>query len=175
MKRILILTALAAAVAATALAGPAIAGAPVLTDLTVNPNQGRPGDAFTVSGGGCLPPNNNIDQAAGRSGGGRFAPRRGDGHTVSVEVAFPAPTATVTAPNGAGDWSVGFVVPPGTPPGVYEVAASCLLNPIRSGAGAARGGIPIEYESSTYTVLADPAAPGAPAAAPVPGTPTFTG
>ncbi len=154
--------------------GPAGAGpfTPPLTDLTVNPDVGRPGDGFTVSGGGCERIVN--EQAAGRSAGGRFA-RRGNGpsqnFSVSVAVAFPAPVATTTVPTSGGDWSANFTVPQGTPPGVYEVAATCLLD-----SGKGRTGIgptPFPYESGTYTVIADPAAP--PPAPAVPGAPRFTG
>ena len=176
MKRILVLTALAATMAVAVVASPAAAGPPVaLTDLTVAPDIGRPGDAFTVSGGGC----GFIErptEAAGRSVGGRFAPR---GITpepvfsVAVSVAFPAPTATTTTPTESGDWSVGFVVPPGTPPGVYEVQATCLFNPIKSSFGRGDAPIPIPYESSTYTVIGDPAAP--PPAEAVLSAPRFTG
>jgi hypothetical protein len=157
VKRILVVTALAATLGVAAVASPAGAGLP-LTDLTVTPNSGRPGDAFTVSGGGCQ--FEQVDEE------------------VAVGVAFPTPTETTTIPNQSGDWSVGFVVPPGTPPGVYEVAAECIpvSPPDQSSFGRARGGpVPIPYESGTYTVIGDPATPGTPPAAPVPGTPTFTG
>ena len=173
MKRILVLTALAATLAIGAVAGPAAAGfGPTLTNLTVNPNVGRPGDAFTVSGGGCgrLPNNLDNQQAAGR-----FAPRLRNGQTgfsVAVAVAFPAPTATNTVPDVNGNWAVGFVVPPGTPPGVYQVSAVCMIS-----RGGGKAGIPPEvfpYVSSTYTVPADPTTPAAPAPAVV-SAPRFTG
>ncbi len=177
MKRILVLTALAATMAVAAVASPAGAGL-VLTDLTVAPDIGRPGDAFTVSGGGCERLVTDDASAAGQSIGGRFAPRGAPGpsqnFSVSVAVAFPAPTATTTTPNTNGDWSVGFVVPPGTPPGVYEVVATCMFTDTKTIARGIPVG-PIPYESSTYTVIGDPGTPGAPPAAPVPGTPTFTG
>ena len=174
MKRILVLTALAATMAVAAIASPAGAGL-VLTDLTVAPDIGRPGDAFTVSGGGCERLAPTDESAAGRSIGGRFAPR-GNGpsqnFSVSVMVAFPTPTATTTTPNTNGDWSVGFVVPAGTPAGVYEVAATCMFNPTKQVMGRGIPQVPVPYISSTYTVVGDPAAP---AAAPVPGAPRFTG
>jgi hypothetical protein len=170
----LVLTALAATLALGAVASPAGAGL-TLTDLTVAPDIGRPGDAFTVSGGGCGQPPNNV-QAAGHSSGGRFAPRLGRiEFSVSVAVAFPTPTATTTTPDSTGAWSVNFVVPQGTPPGVYEVSATCLQSITKDVSfGRARGGPPaIPYESSTYTVIGDPAAP--PPAEAVVGAPRFTG
>jgi hypothetical protein len=173
LKRILMLTALVATLAVGAIASPAGAGpiAPPLSDLTVSPNTGRPGDAFTVSGSGCERIVTGL--SFGRSVGARFAPR-GNGpsqnFSVQVAVAFPAPVATTTIPSSDdGSWSVDFVVPQGTPPGVYEVAATCLFDD--GGAKMGIGPTPFPYESSTYTVPGDPAAP----AAPVPGTPTFTG
>ena len=171
MKRILILTALAATLAVGAIASPAGAGpiSPPLSDLTVSPDIGRPGDAFTVSGSGC---GRIITETA--FSGGRFAPRWGGNgpFSVQVAVAFPAPvTATVSPDPSDGSWSANFVVPAGTPSGVYEVAAVCLFDD----GGNPKMGIgptPFPYESATYTVPGDPAAPPA---APVPGTPTFTG
>ena len=85
--------------------------------LIVSPASAAPGEAFTVLGDFCF---------AGAGGGGVDAAGPATGPPVQVIANFPTPVTTSTiADPTTGTWSVELTVPAGTPPGSYEVFASC--------------------------------------------------
>lgn len=105
----------------------ALAGATPLGALTVTPDEGFPGDPFTVSGKNCPEP--SLDAA----GVGTFA---GLTETFQVTVTMTGPgEAGATYPLGTatpeenGDWTLETNVPEGAPPseteGDYTINADC--------------------------------------------------
>lgn len=146
-------TLLVAGAAALLLVGapiPGLAGGALLP-MTIDPDEGPAGTIITVEGEGCVNP---IGQVAG---------------FVVVVTLHPVPvepdiSQTETTPGALGAWTALLVVPPDTPPGNYEVHATCAF-------GDEQDPELLNYEPQPFTVTALPAEP----AKPVEREPTFTG
>lgn len=179
IKRTLFCAALASALVFGLLSSAGAGGAPT---MTVNPSSGEPGSTFTVSGTQCFFEFNGASVHAN----GELGPE------VTVHVAFPTPLdATTNADIATGTWSVQFTVPAGTPPGAYDVTATCHNTPINGFGDGDVGTQDFNYPAAPFNVLpatppatAAPSTPAPEAPAPVPpappapavaGTPRTTG
>jgi hypothetical protein len=98
-----------------------------LPNLTVSPQQGFPGQQFTVSSTGCT---NAV-----------FGGSSGTGGPVQVTAGFTPPIVmNTTAAATTGAWSVPFTIPAGASSGPVAISATCSD--------------PVAYASSSFTVLA---------------------
>ena len=135
--------------------------------LVVSPMSVQPGQTFTVSGSDCFFPSTLSTDAADVAAANGPAPV---GPEVVVTVGFTPPLMqTTNADVETGEWSVTFTVPANTPPGTYDVNATCdnIFRDLSSDV-AAQGGLP-SYPPGSVIVTAVPLAP--PSVPPAPGAP----